>query len=120
MQLPNPSFFHNPGWVWSDLLDKIRRTTATEPGKPQEINYKPPPLDTISISPNRVLWIKPPPVKRAEPSRPGAPLHECKRWVKYLEKSNSEGTLQEVGNKHVFDHYTYSMYNREKHWHILF
>ena len=23
MQMPNPSFFHNPGWVWSDLMDKI-------------------------------------------------------------------------------------------------
>ena len=23
MALPNPSFFHNPGWIWSDLMDKI-------------------------------------------------------------------------------------------------
>ena len=120
MSMPNPSFFHNPGWVWSDLMDKIRSTTMEEPEKPQEIDYEPPPLDTVSISLDRVLWIRPPPVKKAEPSRPGAPPHKCKKWVKYLERPHTEGIIQEVGAKHVFDNYTYSMYNREKRWHILF
>ena len=101
-------------------MDKIRSTTTVEPEEPQEINYEPPPLDTVSISPDQVLWIRPPPVIRAEPSCPGAPLHECKRWVKYLERPNTEGTLQEVGTQHNFDHYTYSMYDREKRWHIHF
>ena len=120
MALPNPSFFHNPGWIWSDLMDKIRSTTTVEPEEPQEINYEPSPLDTVTISPDRVPWIRPPPVIRAEPSRPGAPPHERKRWVKYLERPNAEGTLQEVGTKHNFDYYTYSMYDREKRWHIHF
>ena len=120
MALPNPSFFHNLGWIWSDLMDKFRSTTTVEPEEPQEINYEPPPLDTVSISPDRVPWIRPPPVIRAEPSHSGAPLHERRRWVKYLERPNTEGTLQEVGTKHNLDHYTYSMYDREKCWHIHF
>ena len=118
MSVPNPSFFHNPGWIWSDLMDKIRSTTTKEPEEPQEVNYEPPPLDIISIAQDRVPWIRPPPVKKAEPSRPGAPPHERKKWVKILEKYHPEGTFQEVGAKHVFDHHTYSMYDREKRWHI--
>ena len=127
MALPNLSFFHNPGWIWSDLMDKIQSTTTVEPEAPQEINYEPPPLDTVTISPDQVPWIRPLPVIRAEPSRPGAPPHKCKGWVKYLERPNTKGTLQdtkgtlqEVGTKHNFDHYTYSMYDREKRWHIHF
>lgn len=86
MSPPNPSAFHNPGWVWSDLMDKIRSTTTEEPIEPWEIDYEPPPLDTVSIAQDRVPWIKPPPVMRAEPSQPGAPPHEHKRWVKIMEK----------------------------------
>ena len=33
MQMPNPSFFHNPGWLWSDLMDKIRSMTMEELGQ---------------------------------------------------------------------------------------
>lgn len=91
-----------------------------KPVEPWEIDYEPPPLDTVSIAQDQVSWIRPLPVMRAEPSQLRAPPHERKRWVKIMEKRSFEGTFQEVGMKYIFDHHTYSMYNREKRWHIHF
>lgn len=51
-------------------------SSTTKTSGEQEVEYEPPPPDTVIIANNRVPWIRPPAVSRVEPSHPGAPPHE--------------------------------------------
>ena len=120
MSLSGTTIFHNPGWVWSTLLNNLNTPTEKPEAKPKEVSYDPPPLDVVTIAQDRVPWIRPPPVKKATPSRPGAPPHERKRWIKYMENYDPNGTFREVGTKQIIQHRVHSMYDRERRWHIHF
>ncbi|EDQ99451.1 uncharacterized protein LACBIDRAFT_316546 [Laccaria bicolor S238N-H82] len=145
LSLRDTSSFHDPGWVWSEppvQKDKFPakepprtqvanwawsdpqvqkgKSPIKEPPKPQTVDYGPPPAETVIIAKDRVPWIKPPPVKRAAPSRPGAPPHEQKKWIKWVENYQPKGSFREVGAKFIPDHHSHSMYDRDKHHHLFF
>ncbi|EDR06693.1 uncharacterized protein LACBIDRAFT_328613 [Laccaria bicolor S238N-H82] len=145
LSLRDTSSFHNPGWVWSEPPVQKNKSPAKEPPrtqssgwawsgiqaskdkspvkeqpKSQTIDYGPPPPETVIIAKDQVPWIKPPPVKRATPSRPGAPPHEQKKWIKWVENHQPEGTFCKVGAKFAPNHRSHSMYDRDKHRHLFF
>ncbi|EDR14505.1 uncharacterized protein LACBIDRAFT_321621 [Laccaria bicolor S238N-H82] len=99
-----PSTSHAAAWAWSGTQVQKDKTTTKEPSMIQTIDYGPPPLETVIIVKDRVPWIKPPPVKRAAPSQPGAPPLERKKWIKWVENYQPEGSFREVGAKFVPDH----------------
>ena len=106
----------DPGWIWPVVIpndDSLDRPTET-------INYEPPPLTTVVVDADRIPWIKPPPVQKAEPSPPGAPPHERKKWRKFMEEYDPENTFIEISPKRDTDHRFHTMYDRERRWQILF
>ena len=86
----------------------------------ETINYEPPLLTTVVVDANRIPWIKPPPVWKAEQSLPGALPHEQKRWRKFMEEYNPENTFIEIPPKRDTDYRFHTMYDREQQWQILF
>ena len=117
--LPDTTRTHDPGWIWP-TVNSDPRNAAPLQSTERKSNYGPDPPDTVIVSKNRLPWIKPPPVKKAEPSRPGAPPHEKKKWRKFVEMYHPEGTFKEISMKNVQDHRSHTMYDREKRWQILF
>lgn len=109
----------DPGWTWP-IVHSNKGSVQTKSVAKEEINYDPPSPNSVVIAKDRVSWIKPPPVKKAEPSRPGAPPHERKKWRKFVESYDLEGTFEEVSTKKPLDHRSHSMYDRENRWQILF
>ena len=72
----------DPGWICPVIIpndDSLDRPTEI-------INYEPPPLTTVVVDADRIPWIKPTPVQKAEQLLPGAPPHEWKRWRKFMEE----------------------------------
>ena len=65
LTLSGTTILHDPGWVWSTLLDNLNSTTTKSTEKTKVVNYEPPPLDVVVIARDRVPWIRPPPVKKA-------------------------------------------------------
>ncbi|EDR09760.1 uncharacterized protein LACBIDRAFT_317869 [Laccaria bicolor S238N-H82] len=123
LSLPDTATIHDPGWVWPQAVVNRRdesRSPDTKSADKSAVDYGPPPLETISIASDRVPWIKPPPVKKAAASRANAPAHEHKRWIKFVENYDPEGSFKEVGAKNAPVHPTHSMYDREKCWHLFF
>ncbi|EDR00561.1 uncharacterized protein LACBIDRAFT_334083 [Laccaria bicolor S238N-H82] len=106
----------DPGWIWPAV-----RTDNEELKRPKEVvNYEPPPLTTIVVDADRIPWIKPPPVQKAEQSLPGVPSHERKKWRKFVEQHHPENTFLETSPKRNPDYMTYTRFDRERRWQILF
>ena len=106
----------DPGWTWPVIIPN-----NDSPDRPTEVvNYKPPPLVTVVVDVDRIPWIKPPLVQKAEQTLPGAPPHERKRWRKFREEYDPENTFIEISPKRDLDHRYHLMYDRERRWQILF
>ena len=67
--LSNTTRTFDPRWIWPTII-----SNNDNPNQPTEVvNYEPPPLTTVVVDTDRIPWIKPPPVQKAEQSLPGAP-----------------------------------------------
>ena len=84
------------------------------------VNYEPPSLTTVVVDADRISWIKPPPIQKAEQSVLGAPPHKQKRWRKFKEEYDPENMFVKISWKRDFDHRYHSMFDREQCWQILF
>ena len=106
----------DPGWTWPVIIPN-----NDSPDRPTEVvNYEPPPLVTVVVDVDRIPWIKPPPMQKAEQTLPGAPPHEQTRWRKFREEYDPENTFIEISLKRDLDHRYHLMYDRERRWQILF
>ena len=114
--LSNTTRTFDPRWIWP-----MNIPNDDNPNQPTEVvNYEPPPLTTVVVDANRIPWIKPPPVQKAEQSLPGALPHERKKWRKFREEYNPENTFLKISPKRDLDHRYHSMFDRERRWQILF
>ncbi|EDR05480.1 uncharacterized protein LACBIDRAFT_329791 [Laccaria bicolor S238N-H82] len=105
----------DPSWIWPVILPN-----DDDQEQPKEVvDYKPPPLTMVVIDTDRIPWIKPPLVQKAEQSLPGTLLIYGKH-VRNLWSNTIENTFYEVSLKKVIDYGTHSMFDRERRWQILF
>ena len=110
----------DPSWIWPTVQTNREASGLQQAEGTKSVSFKPPPLVTVIVAKDRIPWIKPPPVKKAEASRPGAPPHEKKKWRKFLEQHEPEGLFKEVSTKVNPEYRTHSRYDRERRWQILF
>ncbi|KIJ89800.1 hypothetical protein K443DRAFT_15781 [Laccaria amethystina LaAM-08-1] len=100
MRLSETSNTHDPGWIWYAVPTPSGASVAPTPtnkpvlpktSKKEVVVSEPPPPITIIIAKDRVPRVKPPPVKKAEQSRPGAPPLKQRKWWKFTEEYHPEG-----------------------------
>ena len=114
--LSNTTRTFDPRWIWPMIISNDNNLD-----QPTEVvNYEPPPLTTVVVDTDRISWIKPPPIQKAEQSLPGALPYERKRWRNFKEEYDPENTFHKISPKRDLDHRYHSMFDRERCWQILF
>ena len=67
MSLSGTTVFHNPGWVWSTLLNNLNTPAEKSEAKLKEVNYDPPPIGCRNHSPGLSTMDQPPSSEESDP-----------------------------------------------------